>query len=133
MPSATWTHHGERACVVAFRDEMIGFAAAHGVPEPKLGDLKLAVSEAATNAVTHAFLGLATPGRVTGTIDVDARAGRVTIVVSDDGIGLTPRPDSPGLGLGLPLIAAIAESIDLRAGAEGIGTELWMSFAFDAA
>jgi serine/threonine-protein kinase RsbW/stage II sporulation protein AB (anti-sigma F factor) len=37
-------------------------------------------------------------------------------VVTDRGRGIVPRPDSPGLGLGLPLIATLAESLELGTG-----------------
>jgi serine/threonine-protein kinase RsbW/stage II sporulation protein AB (anti-sigma F factor) len=33
--------------------------------------------------------------------------------VRDEGKGIVPRPDSPGLGLGLPLIATLTESLEL--------------------
>jgi serine/threonine-protein kinase RsbW/stage II sporulation protein AB (anti-sigma F factor) len=42
---------------------------------------------------------------------VDGDALRVT--VRDEGMGIVPRPDSPGLGLGLPLIATLTESLEL--------------------
>jgi serine/threonine-protein kinase RsbW/stage II sporulation protein AB (anti-sigma F factor) len=51
----------------------------------------------------------------------------VTIVVVDRGRGITPRPDSPGLGLGLPLIATLADSLELGTGEAG-ETEVRMTF-----
>ena len=41
-----------------------------------------------------------------------------------------PRPDSPGLGLGLPLIATLAESLELGTD-EGDHTEVRMTFRLD--
>ena len=38
-----------------------------------------------------------------------------------------PRPDSPGLGLGLPLIATLAESLELGTGPDD-ETEVRMTF-----
>ena len=38
-----------------------------------------------------------------------------------------PRPDSPGLGLGLPLIATLTESLELGTG-EDDATEVRMTF-----
>ena len=35
------------------------------------------------------------------------------MVVRDEGRGIGARTDSPGLGLGLPLIASLAESVQL--------------------
>ena len=51
----------------------------------------------------------------------------LTVVVSDHGRGIVPRPDSPGLGLGLPLIATLAESLELGTG-PGDETEVRMTF-----
>ena len=55
--------------------------------------------------------------------------GRVVVV--DEGRGILPRADSPGLGLGLPLIATLAESLELGTGANE-ETEVRMSFRLDA-
>jgi serine/threonine-protein kinase RsbW/stage II sporulation protein AB (anti-sigma F factor) len=48
-------------------------------------------------------------------------------VVADRGRGIVPRPDSPGLGLGLPLIATLAESLELGTG-RSEETEVRMTF-----
>jgi anti-sigma regulatory factor (Ser/Thr protein kinase) len=106
------------------RRAVVAYATAHGVTDP--GDVELAVSEAVTNAVIHAYL-----DRTAGTIEVTARRdpdNGVEITVSDDGHGVTPRPDSPGLGLGLPLIARLAEECELTPGPEG-GCRVRMVFA----
>ena len=58
--------------------------------------------------------------------------GALTVVVSDEGRGILPRPDSPGLGLGLPLIATLAESLELGTG-DDEQTEVRMSFRLGAA
>lgn len=52
---------------------------------------------------------------------------RLTVIVRDEGKGIAPRPDSPGLGLGLPLIASLAESVQLRR-EESEHTEVQMTF-----
>src|SRR3712207_3415219 len=57
-------------------------------------DIRLALSEAVTNAVVHAFVG-AEPGRIH--VRVDETDDGVRIVVSDDGRGMQPRTDSPGM------------------------------------
>ena len=54
------------------------------------------------------------------------------VVVSDEGRGILPRADSPGLGLGLPLIATLAESLELGTG-DNDETEVRMSFRLGAA
>src|SRR3712207_9020716 len=40
--------------------------------------------------------------------------GCVLVTVSDEGSGMRPRPDSPGLGLGLPLISQMTHSFEVR-------------------
>ena len=55
---------------------------------------------------------------------------RLTVVIRDRGRGIVPRPDSPGLGLGLPLIATLAETLEL--GKEDADhTEVRMTFRLD--
>ena len=55
---------------------------------------------------------------------------RLTVVIRDSGRGIVPRPDSPGLGLGLPLIATLAESLEL--GTDDVDhTEVRMTFRLD--
>jgi serine/threonine-protein kinase RsbW/stage II sporulation protein AB (anti-sigma F factor) len=112
---------------IAFlRSELSDYAQRVGIAAGRLGDIRLAVSEAATNAVLHAYR-----GREPGQIRVDARVlddGRLRIVVEDDGFGPLPRPDSPGLGLGLPTIASVADAVELSAG-QAAGARLSMLFA----
>ncbi len=52
----------------------------------------------------------------------------LTVIVRDEGAGIGPRPDSPGLGLGLPLIASLAESVQLGRDADE-RTEVRMTFS----
>ena len=58
------------------------------------------------------------------------RDGRLTIAVRDEGRGMLPRPDCPGLGLGLPLIATLAESLELGRPSDD-RTEVRMTFRLD--
>ena len=50
--------------------------------------------------------------------------------MADAGAGMAPRHDSPGLGLGLPLVGRVASSVDISARAGG-GTLVRMSFDLD--
>jgi serine/threonine-protein kinase RsbW/stage II sporulation protein AB (anti-sigma F factor) len=52
------------------------------------------------------------------------------VIVSDEGRGILPRPDSPGLGLGLPLIATLASSLELGTN-DREETEVRMVFELD--
>jgi serine/threonine-protein kinase RsbW len=61
------------------------------------------------------------------TIDVTLNE-LVEAVVRDDGIGMSSRGDSPGLGLGLGLIASVADAVEAHVPAGGVGFELRMCF-----
>ena len=111
--------------VTALRGEVAAFVTAAGFGEPLLSGVKLAVSEAVTNAVLHAYADTEQPGEVRLLASLDADGVQVT--VSDDGRGMVPRLDSPGLGVGLPFIAHTADTLDIGHNAGG-GTELRMTF-----
>lgn len=115
----------EPASVPGLRDAARRWAIAAGLDAERIGDVALAVTEAATNAVLHAFV-----GRERGTVAlrVVPGDGRVEFRVTDDGRGLTPRIDSPGLGLGLPTIGRLTDHLDVGPSPEG-GTEVRMVFA----
>lgn len=115
--------------VAVVRHAIGGLGDAVSVTDQVLSDIKLAVTEACTNVVVHAY----DDGHV-GTLEVTAtmRAERLTVIVRDEGRGIVPRPDSPGLGLGLPLIATLAESLELGTGEEN-QTEVRMTFRLDDA
>jgi serine/threonine-protein kinase RsbW len=110
---------------------VVEFARANGVPEPRLGDVGVAVSEALTNAVVHAFRGVGDRGKLVVAVTVREQEW-IDVRVSDDGSGMAPRDDSPGLGLGLPLIRHLSDQFDHRRPPGGVGTELWMRFSFTA-
>ena len=118
------------ASVTELRHEVVGFVEAAGVGEPVLSGVRLAVSEAVTNAVVHAYVDADCPGEVR--VQACLRDDEVRITVSDDGCGMVPRLDSPGLGVGLPFIANAADTLDIDHNAAG-GTELRMSFRIAAA
>jgi serine/threonine-protein kinase RsbW len=96
-------------------------------PDPPLADIGLALSEAVTNAVNHAYCDRE-PGRVR--VQVEVLPEELELVVEDDGRGMLPRPDSPGLGLGLPLMATITDRFDTHTEPDG-GTRVCMWFRRD--
>src|SRR3954462_10062948 len=109
--------------VAVARHAIGGFADVLEVPDQTLADVKLAVTEACTNVVVHAYPDAEGPMGLRASID-----GRnLSLVVIDRGRGIVPRPDSPGLGLGLPLIATLAESLELGTG-RSEETEVRMTF-----
>jgi serine/threonine-protein kinase RsbW len=107
------------------RSRVADLAQRAGAPTHMLDSVRLAVSEAVSNVVVHGYRDTA-PGDVTVTAEAEDHEFRV--VVSDEGCGLTPRTDSPGAGLGFPLIAEVAESMSASRGRDGHGTILRMTF-----
>jgi serine/threonine-protein kinase RsbW len=107
------------------RHAVTGFARDHGVPGEMLGDIALAVSEACTNVVIHAYREDIEAGELTVALELEACS--LHVQVRDGGMGMRPRTDSPGLGLGLPLIASVADGFAVEPAADG-GTELCMRF-----
>lgn len=86
-------------------------------------DVGVAVSEAATNSVLHAFV----PGSP-GAIRLSGRLhpGRLTISVADNGRGTGAVSDHVGLGLGMRIISRVASEVCLHSSASG--TVISMSF-----
>lgn len=127
--AASWVAPALPVCVGPLRARLTAFAQAHLGGDALIADLGLAASEAVTNVVMHAYRDRARPGTVTAGISTDVTAGRVEMVVTDSGLGMAPRPDSPGAGLGLSIIAAVADQVTIRPGSSGAGTEVRMIFA----
>ena len=98
-----------------------------GASEETIADLKLAVTEAVANAVKHAYPD-DDPGRVT--VELTAAEGRLEIAVSDQGRGLVgaelhaDRDEHAESGMGLSIIRAIADEVDVGAGPDGRGTRV---------
>jgi serine/threonine-protein kinase RsbW len=113
--------------VAVARHAIGGFADVLEVPDQTLADVKLAVTEACTNVVVHAYPNGEGPMALRATV----ADGVLRVIVADEGRGILPRADSPGLGLGLPLIATLAESLELGTG-EDDRTEVCMTFRLDA-
>jgi serine/threonine-protein kinase RsbW/stage II sporulation protein AB (anti-sigma F factor) len=109
------------------RKRIAAFTARHGIADP--GDVALAVTEAATNAVLHAYRDGAA-----GTMRVVACAEPtgLVVVVRDYGVGMQPNPLSPGAGLGLSVIGAVAEEMNVERPADG-GTRIRIRFALSPA
>ena len=115
--------------VAVVRHAFGGLGDALDIEDQVLADVKLAVTEACTNVVVHAY-----PDDTDGPMEIAAgvRDGRLTIAVRDEGRGMLPRPDSPGLGLGLPLIATLSETLELGR-ADDDRTEVRMTFRLEPA
>jgi anti-sigma regulatory factor (Ser/Thr protein kinase) len=113
------------AAVPGVRRAVVDFAELHGVGIAP--DVALAVSEAITNAVLHAYRDDG-PGPMR--VVACAEPHRLVVVVRDYGCGMSPHPDSPGLGLGLAVIGRLATELTIeRPDDDEGGTRLRMCFA----
>jgi anti-sigma regulatory factor (Ser/Thr protein kinase) len=92
--------------------------------------LALCVTEALSNSITHAYIDADEVGCVYVLMSIRGRMIHMT--VGDDGRGVLPRFDSPGLGLGLAIIATAATDVALSAGRADGGAEIRMLFDLDA-
>jgi anti-sigma regulatory factor (Ser/Thr protein kinase) len=111
--------------VAPARREVVAYAREHRAADPDA--IALAVSEAVTNAVVHAYIDAPAPGEVEVIAKLHADDG-LEVDVCDDGRGMGPRRDSPGIGVGLPLVASLAERFRIETRPGG-GTAICMFFA----
>ena len=108
------------ASVGAARSELIRFGRRQRLPDATIEAATLATSEAATNVIVHAYAERGERGQFTLTA---ALAGsELWVIVADSGSGLRPRRNSPGLGLGLAIIARVADGVDLVTSASDAAT-----------
>ena len=108
------------------RQAVTGVADTLGMAPDARDDLRIAVTEAATNVVVHAYPDCPGVLRVEVWPDTDT----MVIHVTDHGCGIVPRVErvSPGLGLGIQLIAALSEELSITANDDGSGTRVGMTF-----
>jgi serine/threonine-protein kinase RsbW len=109
-----------------------GVARGAPVDDELLADLKLAVTEACGNAVRHAYAD--DEGEVSVRYSVSGE--RLEMVVEDQGTGLegtgldgggdTPHSRVPGGGMGMSIIRAIVDELDVEPGSDGRGTVVRM-------
>jgi serine/threonine-protein kinase RsbW len=113
--------------VSVIRHVLGAFADAMHLPETVIEDIRLAVTEACTNVVRHAYDGDedADPGPLE--LVIRPQGDLLDVIVTDRGRGIGPSPDTAGPGLGLPLIAAIVHSLEIQH-APSAGSRLSMSF-----
>jgi serine/threonine-protein kinase RsbW len=115
--------------VAVVRQALTGLGDAYELDPDFLSDIRTAVTEACNNVVIHAY-----SSDSPGLLEVEADPGdgsAVDVVVRDYGAGLQPNTVPVGersLGLGLPLIAALARQFEIR-GRSGGGLDVRMMFA----
>jgi serine/threonine-protein kinase RsbW len=124
-PSGRWSYEATRQAPGEGRRAVSEFAASAGATARALGAIAVCVSEAITNSVVHAYRYEDRPGRVE--VEAELEGDALSVRIRDHGGGLQPRLDSPGLGLGLPLIAKLSASLEILAPEYG-GTEIMMRF-----
>jgi serine/threonine-protein kinase RsbW len=111
------------------RQAIAGLAESVGMNGSHVADLKTVVTEACNNVVLYAYEDDVGPLEVLATPREDA----IEVTVIDRGSGFRPRApeeqEEASLGLGLPLIAALSDSFELRGGS-GRGTEVRMRVEF---
>ena len=123
-PSAAWVLPAGSSAVSQLRHRAAGFAAAAGASHEVTEAIALAVSETVTNAILHAYDGEEGQVRVSCRVDEE----RFVVEVVDEGGGIAPRPDSPGIGHGLAMVGALAQTLVFAPGPHGRGTAVTMAF-----
>lgn len=132
MNETVWLRFPAKAeYLILTRLALAGIAQTTRIDEDVLADLKLAVTEACGNAVRHAY------ARDDGVVRVvfDVTDAEITIRVEDDGAGLPEAPpeaewpsfeDLEDGGMGLAIIRAVTDELDVERGDDGRGTVLRM-------
>lgn len=89
-----------------------------GFTEENIADIKVALSEASTNVVRHAYPGSLEAKRKVIEINCYGDVGKLTIEVADHGSGIPlPPPASEGLGLGI--MGSLMDRVDVETGSTG--------------
>jgi serine/threonine-protein kinase RsbW/stage II sporulation protein AB (anti-sigma F factor) len=123
--SAHWRAAADPDHVGELRRQVASFASNAGMPGDDLAEVLVAVSEALSNAALHAYRDRDFDGDVR--VDAEVVGGELLIRVRDYGGGIAPRADSPGMGLGLSIIARLSKRHSVRR-CDGGGTEVGMCF-----
>jgi anti-sigma regulatory factor (Ser/Thr protein kinase) len=117
----------ERGSVAHGRHAIEALVTRLGLTPDAAWRVRLAVTEALTNAVVHAHRTGPDSARHHLLLRADYDDTSLRVSVSDEGVGLSPRSDSPGAGLGLALMAANADALDIDTRA-GDGTTVHLTF-----
>jgi serine/threonine-protein kinase RsbW len=107
---------------------LAGLSRVRPLPEETLADLKLAITEACSNSVRHAYVDGG------GTIEIVYRleSDRIEVEVSDHGpgfehggaVGVTDEIEPSEGGLGIAIIRSIADDLEIGTRANGRGSRL---------
>ena len=132
MPTETTRENAVRLTIPAkpeyitlVRLALTGLAGMRPLTDETLGDLKLAVTEAASNSVRHAY------DNGDGVVEVsyELEGDRLIVEVADNGQGFVPgardnRGDLDEGGLGIAIIQALADEFEVGSRPDGAGSRL---------
>ncbi len=126
--SITLTIPARAEYITLGRLALTGLARLRPLSDEILGDLKLALTEACSNSVRHAYR-----NGNHGTVEIryELHIDRLVVEVCDDGEGFDPgravadgEPDLVEGGLGIAIIEALADEFELGRRAGGRGSRL---------
>ena len=104
--------------VAKARQALVRFGGNHGANSQKLA---LAVSEAVSNVVRHAYSGQSAEAVY---IEAAADESAVVVTIQDRGIGMRPYPGSQDGGFGLRLIKKAAEQVAISSSESGVSIQM---------
>jgi serine/threonine-protein kinase RsbW len=114
--------------ITLVRLALSGLSLLRPLDEETLGDLKLAVTEACSNSVRHAYR-----GGLVGAVQVsyELHPDRLVVEVCDEGEGFTAVDHAPSTagslsegGLGIAIIRELADELEFGPGTNGKGSRL---------
>ncbi len=127
-PTVRLTIPARAEYITLCRLALTGIARVRDLSEEVLADLKLALTEAASNSVRHAYADKDNAGMVE--ISYELLPDRLVIEVTDEGEGFDlaepqgpPEELSEG-GLGIAIIRAIADEVEIGKQPDGRGSRL---------
>ena len=126
MASQFWRARPAAQEVSRVRHAVCDYATSQGLEARVVQDLAIAVSEVVSNAVLHGFERTDDDGTIM--VSATVNGDELTVRVVDDGVGLRPRSDSPGAGVGLAIAGSVSRRLVVERPERG-GTEVRMTFA----
>jgi anti-sigma regulatory factor (Ser/Thr protein kinase) len=113
--------------IARLRHVAVDFARDNGATQAQCDDVALAVSEALSNAVRHAYVGCDAPGMVE--LRASIERGRLIVLVCDEGDTMSDTAKGSPKGLGLAVIGRVTERYELTSREPKPGLQLRMVFA----